>query len=158
VPRFPLFIALFTVASLSSSQAQAQQSKQQLLALIMPPTPVVTATRAKTIVLVGRVETTTGVLPGAVVEVKSNKTLRAVTDADGFFRLVVPATTSPVAVTASYAGYDDVGASLVPGTMPAVLRLVVLHDDIKLPRQQQLPAYLRAAQKQIKQELQQVRQ
>jgi hypothetical protein len=42
--------------------------------------------------------------------------------------------------------------------MPSVRRLVVLHDDIKLPRQQQLPAYLRAAQKQIKQELQQVHQ
>nr|WP_235998241.1 carboxypeptidase regulatory-like domain-containing protein [Hymenobacter sp. BT559] len=84
--------------------------------------------------MVGRVETTTGVLPGAIVEVRSNKSLRAVTDADGFFHLVVPATTDPVAVVVSYAGYDEVTASLVPGAMPAVLRLLVPHDNIKLSR------------------------
>jgi hypothetical protein len=82
VPRFPLLIELLAIASLSSSQAQAQQSKQQLLVPIMPPALAVTAVRAKTIVLIGRVETTTGVLPGAVLEAKSNKNLRAVMDID----------------------------------------------------------------------------
>lgn len=156
MPRFFFLLELLTVASLFSGIAQAQQNKQQLLALANADAPTAPAGRAKTIVLIGRVETTTGVLPGAVVEVKSNQNLRAVTDADGFFRLIVPTTTGPVAVTASYAGYDEVTAKLVPGAMPAVLRLVVPHDDIELPRQQQMPAYLRAAQKQIKQELQQV--
>jgi hypothetical protein len=97
-------------------------------------TPTAPVARVKTIVLLGRVETTTGVLPGAIVEVENNKSLRAVTDADGFFRLAIPATTSPVAVTASYAGYDEVAAHLIPGALPAVLRLVVPHDNTKLLR------------------------
>jgi hypothetical protein len=158
VLRLPLLLESLLLAILFSSQVQAQQGNHPLIALAVAANPTIAAVRTKTIVLIGRVETTTGVLPGAVVEIRSNKNLRAVTDADGFFRLVLPATTSPVAVTASYAGYDEVSANLVPGAMPAVLRLVVPHDDIKLPRQQQLPAYLRTAQKQIKQQLQQVYQ
>jgi len=125
-------LALVTVVV---GQAQAQQSKQPLLlasaTLRASPTD---AARAKTIVLTGRVETTTGVLPGAVVEVKNNRSLRAVTDADGFFSLVVPTTTAPVEVVASYAGYDDISASLMLGALPTVLRLVVPHNNTKLPR------------------------
>jgi hypothetical protein len=135
VLRFSLFLESLVLAILFSGQAHAQQSKQPLLVLALSASSATAAMRAKTIVLIGRVETTTGVLPGAVVEVRSNRNLRAVTDADGFFRLVIPATTSPVAVTASYGGYDEVAASLVPGAMPAVLRLVVPHDDVRLPRQ-----------------------
>ena len=134
MPHFSFPLASLILALLVNSQAQAQQSKHPLLALAVSTTPATAAPRAKTIVLLGRVETTTSVLPGAVVEVESNKGLRAVTDADGFFRLVLPATTSPVAVTASYAGYDEVSASLVPGALPAVLRLVVPHDNTKLLR------------------------
>jgi hypothetical protein len=135
VSRFSFLFQSFALASLLPIQAQAQQSKHYLLELANSGIPTAPTMWAKTIVLIGRVETTTGVLPGAVVEVRSNRNLRAVTDADGFFRLVVPATSSPVIVTASYAGYDDVAASLMPGEMPAVLRLVVPHDNIKLPRQ-----------------------
>lgn len=130
---FPLASLLSVV--LVANQAQAQSSKQHLLlASAMNSTLAPAAARLKTVVLTGRVETTTGVLPGAVVEVKSTPSLRAVTDADGFFRLVMPVTTGPVAVVASYAGYDDITASLVPGAMPAVLRLVVPHDNTKLAR------------------------
>ncbi|WP_233636107.1 carboxypeptidase-like regulatory domain-containing protein [Hymenobacter setariae] len=134
MPRFFFPLASLLLAILVASQAHAQQSKQPLLALAVSTTPTAPAARVKTIVLLGRVETTTGVLPGAIVEVGSNKNLRTVTDADGFFRLVIPATTSPVAVTASYAGYDEVSANLVPGALPAVLRLVVPHDNTKLLR------------------------
>lgn len=156
--RFSFCLHSVALAVLVSSQAQAQQSGQPLLTLTAPTTLPTPSVRPKTIALIGRVETTTGVLPGAVVEVKGNSNLRAVTDADGFFRLVVPTTTSPVPVSASYAGYDDVAANLIPGAMPAVLRLVVPHDEIKLPRKQQLPAYIRTAHKQIKQQLQDVYQ
>ena len=147
----------FAVIILMFTQAQAQPgSPLRLLAMATTSTPTDAPTRPKMMTLTGHIETTTGVLPGAVIAVQSNQRLRTVTDADGFFRLTLPATAEPVAVTVSYAGYGDLAANLIPGATPATLRLAPSHD-IKLPRKQQLKTCLRVAHRQIERELRQVR-
>ena len=59
-----------------------------------------------TIVVHGLVKCPEGALPGAVVHVNDSR-IYAVTDASGNFELTVPAATSAVEVTCSFAGFAD---------------------------------------------------
>lgn len=151
-----LFSHLFFAATLlfgSSSLAFAQGSPKAMPVLASATALATTEAAAHTtIVLTGRVEAPNGVVVGAVVGLRDNDLAKAVTGADGTFSLTVPVTKTPVPVVVSYAGYNDEATVLIPQNQTDVVRLLVPHE-IKVPRNQQLPAYLRHARKEVKHEL-----
>ena len=130
------------------------QSGSHTLPMLASATALATSEAAAptTIVLTGRVEAPDGVVVGAVVGLRDNDLAKAVTGADGTFSLRVPVTKTPVPVIVSYAGYNDEATLLIPTDQTEVVRLLVPHE-IKVPRSQQLPAYLRHARKEVKHEL-----
>lgn len=125
-------------------------SAQTLLAANNGPV-VAAAPAGNTIVLTGRVASPAGPLVGAVVSVKGKTYQKAVTNSDGEFRLTVPATSEALDVTASYAGYRDVTASLQYGTTPPVMQLTEV-QEIKVSRKQSLSKYVKLAHKQARRE------
>lgn len=104
-----------------------------------------------TMVLTGRVASPAGPLVGAVVSVAGKTYQKAVTNIDGEFRLTVPASSEALDVTASYAGYRDVTATLQYGTTPPVMQLTEV-EEIKVSRKQSLTKYIKLAHKQAKRE------
>ena len=153
-----LFLFLAFAAGLSPAQAQARLPRHRLLAANAPrPAPVVPAAApvAAPVALAGRVETTAGALPGAVVRLPRFGQ-SCVTDAQGNFRFALPAGTGPEAVVVAYAGFADVTAAFQPGTTLAVVQLLT-PVSISLTKQQQLKTYLKNARRAVKHDLRQIR-
>ena len=140
---------------LTVAPAQAQPSAGMLDSYTAGETGLVATRMAEnpetaTRVLTGRVTSPAGSLPGAVVGVAGSK-LRAATNADGEFSLVVPANT-PVQLTASYAGFADETLVVTAADASAAIELVTPRV-VKVARKQQLKVYLRTARKQVKRSL-----
>jgi hypothetical protein len=132
------------------SGAQAQQLTATLesapaVTYVAPAISKVANAPTENMVMTGHVANPSGPLPGAVVRLNGTDQ-RCVTDAAGNFHLRVPIQTSPVALTASYAGYLDESVSLDP-TVSATIRLVN-PKPVKVARKQQLKHYLRTARRQ----------
>jgi hypothetical protein len=106
-------------------------------------------------VLVGKITNPAGVLPGAVVILTGTKQM-AVTNADGEFQFVVPATAGALPALVTYAGYADekmtLNAALDESTVSLTNAQVIV-----VSRRQQLKRYLKTARKQVKHDLRQVR-
>jgi hypothetical protein len=104
-----------------------------------------------TTVFTGHVVSPAGALPGAVVAVVGTD-LSAVTNAAGEFSLALPAGSAPVQLLVSYAGFADEKMSVSPTGQSATLKLTTPRV-IKMARRQQMKAYSRTAQRQIKRTL-----
>lgn len=113
-------------------------------------TTVATPAAPAIVVIYGRVESPTGPLPGAVV--KLNDKQAAVTNARGEFSLKVPATSEPLPITVSYAGYADVATTLSPLSTTNTVQLTVPRV-IKVARKSQLKAYMKTSHRQMRRTL-----
>lgn len=107
-----------------------------------------------TVVVSGLISTPDGPLPGAVVTLTATRQM-AVTNADGEFQFVVPASSHLLKAVVSYAGYAN-----EPITMNAddAESTATLSDEqhIAIPRRQQLKFYLRTARREAHRELRSV--
>ena len=79
----------------------------------------------------------------------------AVTNADGEFRFVVPASAGALQATVTYAGYADEKMTLNATTGESTVNLANARV-IVVARKQQLKYYLKTARKEVKRSLKQV--
>jgi hypothetical protein len=114
----------------------------------------VEAPKATSIVFIGHVISPQGALPGAVVEVVGTQ-LSAVTNADGEFSLTLPASSAPVKLLVSYAGFADETKTISPADRSTTFELTTV-QEIKIARRQQMKAYSKTAQRQVKRTLRQL--
>ena len=107
-----------------------------------------------TIVVSGRIANPNGPLPGAVVTLLGTKQM-AVTNAEGEFQFVVPASTRTLQAVVSFAGYADETLTLNTDNAETT---ATLSDEQKIPvaRRQQLKFYLKTARKEANRELREV--
>lgn len=102
-------------------------------------------------VITGHVVSPTGILPGAVVAVMGTQ-LSTVTNAQGEFSLTLPANAGPVQLLVSYAGFADEKVAFSPTEQSATLKLAT-PQVIKVARRQQMKAYSKTANRQVKRTL-----
>ena len=138
-------VAAQTSPSIATNQP-AVRSSQTRDTTVAPAVSVAPAI----VVIYGRVESPTGPLPGAVV--KLNDKQAAVTNARGEFSLKVPATTEPLPITVSYAGYADVATTLSPLSATNTVQLTAPRV-IKVARKSQLKAYMKTSRHQMRRTL-----
>ncbi|SFQ57562.1 carboxypeptidase-like regulatory domain-containing protein [Hymenobacter arizonensis] len=105
-------------------------------------------------VFVGYVVSPQGALPGAVVEVIGTQ-LSAVTDANGAFSLTLTTNSAPVKLLVSYAGFADETKTVSPADQSTTVELTTV-QEIKVARRQQMKAYSKTAQRQVKRTLRQL--
>jgi len=106
------------------------------------------------VVLTGKITNPAGVLPGAVVILTATKQM-AVTNADGEFEFVVPASAGPLAARVTYAGFADENMTLNGSAEPSTVNLANA-TVVVVARRQQLKYYLKTARRQVKRSLKQV--
>ncbi|MET4076450.1 hypothetical protein ABIB44_003724 [Hymenobacter sp. UYCo722] len=108
-----------------------------------------------TVVLAGRITNPDGPLPGAVVTLLVTKQM-TVTNSEGEFQFVVPASTRTLQAVVSFAGYADETLTLNTDDAEPI---VTLSDEHKIPmaRRQQLKFYLKTARKEANHDLREVR-
>ncbi len=104
-----------------------------------------------TVVLSGRIANPNGPLPGAVVTLVATRQM-AVTNSEGEFQFVVPATTRTLQAVVSFAGYADETLTLSTDDAESTATLA---DEQKIPvaRRQQLKFYLKTARKEAHRDL-----
>jgi hypothetical protein len=107
-------------------------------------------------VLVGKITNPAGALPGAVVFLVGTKQV-AVTNAEGEFSFLVPANAGPLHARVTYAGYADEDLTLNTSVTESTVNLANA-KVIVVSRKQQLKAYMKTAQKEVKQSLKEVHQ
>ncbi|MDO7845493.1 carboxypeptidase regulatory-like domain-containing protein [Hymenobacter sp. M29] len=100
---------------------------------------------------IGRVVNPDGALPGAVISVVGTKEM-AVSNSNGEFSLLLPATNAPVKLTVSYAGFADETVSVQPDSPDTTLRLAS-PQPIKVGRKQELKAYMKTAHREARRSL-----
>ena len=108
----------------------------------------------ESVVLVGKITNPAGVLPGAVIILTASKQM-AVTNADGEFQFVVPATAGPLQALVTYAGYADEKMTLNASADESTVNLTDARV-IVVSRKQSLKTYLKTARKEVKRSLKQV--
>lgn len=108
----------------------------------------------ESVVLVGKITNPAGVLPGAVIILTASKQM-AVTNADGEFQFVVPATAGPLQALVTYAGYADEKMTLNASADESTVNLTNARV-IVVSRKQSLKIYLKTARKEVKRSLKQV--
>ena len=108
-----------------------------------------------TVVLVGRIATPDGPLPGAVVTLVSTKQM-VVTNSEGEFQFVVPASTRTLQAVVSFAGYADERLTLNTDDAESTVTLAN-EQAIPVARRQQLKFYLKTARKEASRDLREVR-
>lgn len=117
--------------------------------------PAPAAPSAENVVVAGKITNPAGALPGAVVIIAATKQM-AVTNADGEFEFVVPASAGPLRARVTYLGYADelitLDAHAAQSTVSLANATVVV-----VARKQRLKVYLRTARKQIRRELKKLR-
>ncbi|GAC1590159.1 MAG: hypothetical protein NVS3B25_08370 [Hymenobacter sp.] len=159
---FLLTIAAFlTSALVVPTRAQAQgafsSSKGQTLATLgNRPHPLSAPAPGALdpdgmMVLSGKITNPSGPLPGAVIILKSTRQM-AVTNADGEFELVVPASAGALQAVVTYAGYADEPMLLNAADNGSTVSLTNA-KVVVVSRRQQLKAYLKTAHKQVKRDL-----
>ena len=146
-------LLLFTTACLVVAAPAA--TAQTLLASNTPhPAATDPALAEPTVVITGRIANPDGPLPGAVVTVVSTKQM-TVTNSEGEFQFVVPASTRTLQAVVSFAGYADETLTLNTDDAESTATLA---DEQKIPvaRRQQLKFYLKTARKQAHRDLREV--
>ncbi|MCI1189387.1 carboxypeptidase-like regulatory domain-containing protein [Hymenobacter sp. DH14] len=114
-----------------------------------------TAPTEPTVVIVGHIANPDGPLPGAVVTLVSTKQM-AVTNSEGEFQFVVPASTRTLQAVVSFAGYADERLTLNTDDAEATATLAD-EQNVPLARRQQLKFYLKTARKEARHDLREVR-
>lgn len=107
------------------------------------------------VVLMGKITSPAGPLPGAVVILSGTKQM-AVTNAQGEFEFTVPANAGTLEARVTYAGYADEKMTLNAAADESTVSLTNARV-IVVSRKQQLKKYMKTAHKQIKRELKKVR-
>lgn len=100
---------------------------------------------------IGRVVNPDGALPGAVISVVGTREM-AVSNSNGEFSLLLPATTAPVQLTVSYAGFADETVSVQPDSPDTTLKLA-LPQPVRVGRKQELKAYMKTAHRDVRRTL-----
>jgi hypothetical protein len=118
------------------------------------PAPIAPLTETPTIVLAGRITNPDGPLPGAVVTLTATKQM-AVTNADGEFQFVVPATSRSLQAVVTYAGYADETLTLNADDAESTATLANARVVV-VSRRQQLKHYLKTARKEAQHDLREV--
>lgn len=165
VMRFSLLLTVATYLTcvfgltVGTAHAQASYASSNVYAALSPRTGNGPATPAASdsremMVLVGKITNPAGVLPGAVVILTATKQM-AVTNADGEFQFVVPATAGALQALVTYAGYADEKMTLNAAADESTVSLTNA-QVIVVARRQQLKSYLKTARKQVKRSLKQV--
>jgi hypothetical protein len=105
-------------------------------------------------VMTGKITNPAGVLPGAVVILENTKQM-AVTNAEGEFEFVVPATAQALQARVTYAGFADEKMTLnsAAGSTASLTNAQV----IVVSRRFQLKTYQKFARREVKRDLKQVR-
>lgn len=146
-----LFLAtacLTTASMVADAQALLASNVSHTTATYTPPSE-------PTIVLSGRIANPDGPLPGAVVTLVSTKQM-AVTNSEGEFQFVVPASTRTLQAVVSFAGYADERLTLNTDDAESTATLTDEHA-IPMARRQQLKFYLKTARKEANRDLREVR-
>lgn len=148
--------ALLFLATAGLATASLAANAQALLASnASHPTAAYSAPTEPTVVIVGRIANPDGPLPGAVVTLVSTKQM-AVTNSEGEFQFVVPASTRTLQAVVSFAGYADEHLTLNTDDAEATATLAD-EQAIPLARRQQLKFYLKTARKEANRDLREVR-
>ena len=109
----------------------------------------------ETVVLAGKITNPAGPLAGAVVILTATKQM-TVTNADGEFQFVVPASAGALDARVTYAGYADEKMTLNATTGESTVNLANARVVV-VARKQQLKYYLKTARKEVKRSLKKVR-
>ena len=148
--------ALLFFATACMATALSAANAQTLLASNAAHSPATHTMPAEpTVVLTGRIANPDGPLPGAVVTLMSTKQM-AVTNAEGEFQFVVPASTRTLQAVVSFAGYADEHLTLNTDAAESNATLADA-QAIPLARRQQLKFYLKTARKEANRDLREVR-
>ncbi|WP_310395959.1 carboxypeptidase-like regulatory domain-containing protein [Hymenobacter sp.] len=163
--RFSLLItASFLTCALALAPAAAQQAPADFVGSTAPVAGVVAgrflpaagpADAEDDVVLSGKITNPAGPLPGAVIILKATKQM-AVTNAEGEFQFVVPATAGALDAVVTYAGYADEAMTLNAAASESTVNLTDARV-IVVSRKQQLKTFLKTARKQVKHDLREVR-
>lgn len=143
-------VSLMGVLLLSSFNAQAQ-AVYASSSTYTPRSASSPAADGATRAFIGRVVNPDGPLPGAVIKVAGTKEM-AVSNANGEFSVLLPASSAPVQLMVSYAGFADETVSVQPGSPDTTLRLAS-PQPIKVGRKQELKAYLKTAHREARRSL-----
>lgn len=119
------------------------------------PRPAAAVEPEERVVITGKGTNPAGGLPGAVVILAARRQV-AVTNADGDFEFVVPASAGPLLARVAYAGYADELVALSAGAAESTVNLVNA-AVIVVTRKQQLKTHLKTARKQVRRSLKQAR-
>ena len=159
---FLLNLAFYLVAPLigSSTQAQAAFSSSKSYTSSSHSTGsgdhgTSSTNPTETMVLTGKITNSAGPLAGAVVILTATKQM-AVTNADGEFQFVVPASAGALGARVTYAGYADEKMTLNATTGESTVNLANARV-IVVARKQQLKYYLKTARKEVRRSLKKVR-
>ena len=159
---FLLNLAFYLVAPLigSSTQAQAAFSSSKSYTSSSHSTGggdhgTSSTDPTETMVLAGKITNSAGPLAGAVVILTATKQM-AVTNADGEFQFVVPASAGALDARVTYAGYADEKMTLNTTTTGESTVNLANARVIVVARKQQLKYYLKTARKEVKRSLKQV--
>ena len=154
--RIPMRTALLILAAACVAAATPAANGQALLASNISHPTVANANvpSEPTVVLVGRITSPDGPLPGAVVTLVANKQM-AVTNSEGEFQFTVPARVRTLKAVVSFAGYADESLTLSTENAESTATLA---DEraIPLARREQLKFYLKTARKAAHRDLREV--
>ena len=146
------YVATLVMGFVPAFAALAQDAQPVSAATYSGSLTKETGASTATVVVLGRVSTAKGPLPGAVIKIANSRQM-VVSDADGVFHLTVPAGSGSVAATASYAGFAD-EAVVLEGTANEV-RLGTPRTVV-VSKKQSLQAYRKTARKQVRRKLKRV--
>jgi CarboxypepD_reg-like domain len=159
----PLFLANITMrivliflamASLAAT-APAANGQALLASNAAHSATTYAPTTDPTVVLSGHIANPDGPLPGAVVTLIDTKQM-AVTNSEGEFQFVVPASTRTLKAVVSFAGYADEHLTLSTDDAESTATLAD-EQAIPMARRQQLKFYLKTARKEAHHDLREVR-
>ena len=144
-----MFLATACLAASSLANAQGLLASNALHSTTTYSPPA-----EPTVVLSGRITNADGPLPGAVVTLVGSKEM-AVTNSEGEFQFVVPASTRTLQAVVSFAGYADQRLTLNTDDAESTATLTD-EQAIPMARRQQLKFYLKTARKEANRDLREV--
>lgn len=150
--RTPLLLLTSLIGLLTLNGLPAQAQTIYASSSAYSPRPASPPAEAgATRVFAGRVVNPDGPLPGAVINVVGTKEM-AVTNSNGEFRVLLPATSAPVPLTVSYGGFADETVTVQPDSPDTTLRLAS-PQPIKVGRKQELKSYMKTAHREVRRSL-----
>ena len=145
---------LFLATACLAAASPAANGQVLLASNILHSTATYTPPSEPTMVLTGRITNHDGPLPGAVVTLVGTKQM-AVTNSEGEFHFVVPASSRTLQAVVSYAGYADENLTLNADDAESTATLADA-QAIPMARRQQLKFYLKTARKAANRDLREV--